>query len=87
MASVHCAAATENFLVMENHSIEVPWWNDMVTGPDKPIVNKGFITVPDKPGLGVTLNDDVVKQHLAEPGYFEPTTQWNVDRSNDRSWS
>jgi L-alanine-DL-glutamate epimerase-like enolase superfamily enzyme len=87
MAGVHCAAATENFLVMENHSIEVPWWGDLVNGVDKPIVNKGFITVPDKPGLGVTLNEDAVKQHLAEPGYFEPTTQWNTDRSNDRHWS
>ena len=89
MASVHCAAATENFLVMENHSIEVPWWGDLVSGVDKPIVNKGFIAVPDKPGLGVTLNEEAVKQHLApfEPGYFEPTPQWDKDRSNDRLWS
>jgi L-alanine-DL-glutamate epimerase-like enolase superfamily enzyme len=87
MASVHCAAATENFLAMENHSIEVPWWGDLVSGVDKPIVDKGFIPVPEKPGLGVELNDDFVKQHLAEPGYFEPTPQWNVDRSNDRQWS
>ncbi|MBI1923190.1 mandelate racemase/muconate lactonizing enzyme family protein, partial [Candidatus Poribacteria bacterium] len=29
MASVHCAAATENFLVLENHSVDVPWWNEM----------------------------------------------------------
>jgi L-alanine-DL-glutamate epimerase-like enolase superfamily enzyme len=87
MASVHCAAATENFLVMENHSVDVPWWNDLVTGIQTPIVNKGFITVPDGPGLGVTLNDDVVKQHLLEPGYFEPTPEWNTDRSTDRQWS
>ena len=87
MANVHCAAATENFLVMENHSVDVPWWNDLVDGVEKPIVNKGFITVPDKPGLGVTLNEAVVKQHLLEPGYFEPTPQWNTDRSNDRLWS
>ena len=87
MANVHCAAATENFLVMENHSVDVPWWGDLVEGVEKPIVNKGFITVPDKPGLGVTLNEAVVKQHLAEPGYFEPTPQWDVDRTNDRLWS
>ena len=87
MANVHCAAATENFLVMENHSVEVPWWGDLVEGIEKPIVNKGYITVPDKPGLGVTLNEAVVKQHLAEPGYFEPTPQWDVDRTNDRLWS
>jgi L-alanine-DL-glutamate epimerase-like enolase superfamily enzyme len=87
MANAHVAAATENFLVMENHSVDVPWWNDLVEGVEKPIVNKGFITVPEKPGLGVTLNEAVVKQHLLEPGYFEPTPQWNTDRSNDRLWS
>lgn len=87
MANVHVAAATENFLVLENHSVDVPWWGDLVEGIEKPIVNKGFITVPEKPGLGVTLNEEVVKQHLLEPGYFEPTPQWNTDRSNDRLWS
>jgi L-alanine-DL-glutamate epimerase-like enolase superfamily enzyme len=87
MANVHCAAATENFLVLENHSVDVPWWNDLVEGIEKPIVNKGYITVPDKPGLGVTLNEAIVKQHLMEPGYFEPTPQWNTDRTNDRLWS
>jgi len=87
MANVHCAAATENFLVLENHSVDVPWWDSLVEGIGKPIVDKGFITVPDKPGLGVTLNEDVVKQHLLEPGFFDPTPQWNIDRTNDRQWS
>src|SRR5213594_3330606 len=58
MANVHCAAATENFLTLENHSVDVPWWGDLVEGIEKPIINHGFITVPDKPGLGVTLNDE-----------------------------
>ncbi|MGE5646818.1 MAG: mandelate racemase/muconate lactonizing enzyme family protein [Acidobacteriota bacterium] len=86
-ANVHCAAATENFLVLENHSVDVPWWNDLVEGVEKPIVNKGFVTVPNKPGLGITLNDDVVKQHLLEPSYFEPTPEWDKERSWDRTWS
>ncbi|HWC00336.1 MAG TPA: enolase C-terminal domain-like protein, partial [Bryobacteraceae bacterium] len=87
-ANVHCAAATENFLVLENHSVDVPWWNDLVTGVEKPIVNKGYITVPDKPGLGVELNEEVVKQHLREPGkYFLPTPEWDKERSHDRLWS
>jgi L-alanine-DL-glutamate epimerase-like enolase superfamily enzyme len=87
MANVHCAAATENLLALEFHSQDVPWWHDLVEGVEKPIVNRGFIKVPDKPGLGVTLNDEVVKQHLAEPGYFEPTPQWDKERSADRQWS
>jgi len=88
MASVHCAAATENFLACENHSLDVPWWQDLVDGVEKPIINRGFIKVPDRPGLGVTLNDEVARQHLL-PGttYFAPTPQWNQERSWDWLWS
>src|SRR6185437_930010 len=89
MASVHCAAATRNFLALENHSLDVPWWQDLVDGVPKPIIDKGYIAVTDKPGLGVTLNDEVVKQHLMKgTGYFEPTPEWNNRNSyNDRLWS
>jgi len=88
MAAVHCAAATENFLACENHSLDVPWWQDLVEGVEKPIINRGFITVPDKPGLGVTLNEDAVRRHLAPgTGYFEPTPQWDHERSGDWLWS
>jgi L-alanine-DL-glutamate epimerase-like enolase superfamily enzyme len=87
MANIHCAAATENVLVLEFHSEDVPWWNDLVEGVEKPIVNLGFAKVPETPGLGVTLNEEVVKQHLQEPGLFEPTPQWDKERSSDRLWS
>jgi L-alanine-DL-glutamate epimerase-like enolase superfamily enzyme len=84
MANVHCAAATRNFLALENHSLDVPFWQDLVTGIEKPIVNKGYIKVPDAPGLGVTLNDDEVKRHLKPgTGYFEPTPTWDERQSND----
>jgi L-alanine-DL-glutamate epimerase-like enolase superfamily enzyme len=89
MANVHCAAATENFLALENHSLDVPWWSSLVLeGVKAPIVDHGFIAVPDRPGLGITLNEDVVRQHLAPgTGYFEPTPQWNEEKSWDRLWS
>jgi L-alanine-DL-glutamate epimerase-like enolase superfamily enzyme len=89
MANAHCAAATQNFLVLEHHSLDVPWWSSLVQeGVSKPIVQRGFIEVPDRPGLGVTLNEDVVRQHLAPgTGYFEPTPHWDNERSWDRLWS
>src|SRR5438309_237481 len=89
MANVHCAAATRNFLAMEHHSLDVPWWSSLVQeGVSAPIVQRGFIDVPDRPGLGVTLNEDVVRQHLAPgTGYFEPTPQWDNEKSWDRLWS
>jgi L-alanine-DL-glutamate epimerase-like enolase superfamily enzyme len=88
MANVHCAAATENFLALENHSVDVPWWSELVEGIEKPVVSRGYIKVPEKPGLGITLNDEVVKQHLVPgTGYFEPTPDWDKERSWDRQWS
>ncbi|PYV47822.1 MAG: mandelate racemase/muconate lactonizing enzyme family protein [Acidobacteria bacterium] len=89
MANVHCAAATQNFLALENHSLDVPWWSSMVQEYTKsPMVNHGWIEVPDRPGLGVTLNEEVVRQHLAPgTGYFEPTPEWDREKSWDRLWS
>ncbi len=88
MANVHCAASTLNFLALENHSLDVPWWDSLVEGVEKPIVNHGWIAVPAKPGLGITLNEDAVREHLMPgTGYLEPTTQWDNERSWDRLWS
>jgi L-alanine-DL-glutamate epimerase-like enolase superfamily enzyme len=89
MANVHCAAATLNFLALENHSLDVPWWSSLVQeGAKTSIINHGFIDVPDRPGLGVTLNEDVARQHLApKTGYFDPTPEWDQERSWDRLWS
>jgi L-alanine-DL-glutamate epimerase-like enolase superfamily enzyme len=88
MANLHCAAATENFVALEHHSVDVPWWEDLVTGPTKPINQRGFATPPDRPGLGIELVEEVVKAHL-KPGtqYFAPTPEWDNERSWDRLWS
>lgn len=88
MANLHCAAATNNVVALEHHSVDLPWWEDMVSGIEKPIVSEGYARVPDKPGLGVDLNEDVIRPHLREgSGYFEPTPQWDKERSWDRTWS
>ncbi len=77
MAAVHLAATIRNFVVMEHHAVDMPWWQDLVTGPKKPIIREGYIDVPDTPGLGVELNEAVVKEHLRYPGYFEPTPMFD----------
>ena len=89
MASVHCAAATSNFMVLENHSVDNPWWDAMVTGLPNPIIQDGYINVPDTPGLGIDLNEEVIREHLhsEETDYFAPTTEWDSERSHDRLWS
>jgi len=85
MASVHTAAATENFVCLEHHSLDVKWWNSAVTPAIE--LDGGFAVVPNRPGLGVEPNPEVLKQHLLEPGWFEPTPQWDKERSWDRLWS
>lgn len=90
IAAAHIATATENFLALEYHSVDVPWWDDIVTGFDGPIVKNGFIELSDKPGLGIDdLNDELLRQHL-QPGVtdiWQPTDQWDDDMSWDRTWS
>ena len=88
LGSVHSAAATENFVALEHHSVDKPWWDDLVTGIEKPIVQEGFVQVPETPGLGVELNDEAVQEHLREgTELFAPTPEWDEPRSWDRIWS
>jgi L-alanine-DL-glutamate epimerase-like enolase superfamily enzyme len=91
LASVHCAAATENFMVLENHSVDqLEQWSSMVEGLPVPLIEDGHIAVPEGPGLGFTdLNEDVLKQFVDQnnPGIFEPTDRWDNEGAHDRLWS
>lgn len=90
LAAVHSVAATENFLTLEFHSCDCNWWDDIINGLPKPLVKDGYITVPDKPGLGIeSLNNEVLAEHINcdFPGMWESTDQWNDDYSHDRLWS
>jgi L-alanine-DL-glutamate epimerase-like enolase superfamily enzyme len=91
VASVHCACTLRDFVCMENHAMDIPWWEDLVTGIDKPLIKDGHYTVPEKPGLGIELNDDVVKKYLREPkylhkaGYFDPTPEFDQPMSKEEA--
>ncbi len=93
MANVHSAAATQNVLALEvpNQVVDNPWWPKLVNMVGKqPLYTKGYAHVPlDTPGLGVELNDEVMKEHLhkEDTTYFRPTPEWNEKRSHDRIFS
>jgi L-alanine-DL-glutamate epimerase-like enolase superfamily enzyme len=89
MASVHCAAATQNFIALEHHFTDLPFWNDFIDGVPKPIIQEGYIPVPEGPGLGFEINEDAIKEHLVDfdRGFFEPTPDWDISNSSDRLWS
>ena len=69
MAACHACAGIRNFLVMEFHCRDVKWWNDLVIA-DGPIIQGGYVKLPDGPGLGYELNEDVARAHLAKGGAF-----------------
>lgn len=57
MATAQVCAAIPNFLAQERHWIDSPdlWRNWVKEGE---IIQNGFITLPDRPGIGVEMNDD-----------------------------
>jgi galactonate dehydratase len=67
MGACHCCAAVPNFLCLEWHWIS-RWerWNELIE--EEPLIKDGYITVSDKPGIGVTLIEDAVKK-TAVPEY------------------
>lgn len=65
VAGAHVCAAMNNFLVMEFHAQDVPWWDALVVGG--PTIVDGFIHLDERPGHGLTLDEDVARAHL-KPG-------------------
>ena len=89
LAAAHCATAVENFLALEFHSVDVGWWESLVNTSD-PILENGFLKVPERPGLGIeSLNDEIIREHLSSsvPGLWESTDNWDKFISYDRLWS
>ncbi|MFC1551258.1 mandelate racemase/muconate lactonizing enzyme family protein [Candidatus Latescibacterota bacterium] len=61
-ATMQVCAAIPNFNIMERQWNPNTWRGDLVDPPERFI--NGAITVPDGPGIGVELNESVVKKHL-----------------------
>jgi L-alanine-DL-glutamate epimerase-like enolase superfamily enzyme len=88
MANVHCAAATENAVVLEFHpeDEQIPEWENMVrTTGELPLITRGYANVPDTPGLGVELNETAIRKvlHPSDRSFFAPTEAWNERNSLD----
>jgi L-alanine-DL-glutamate epimerase-like enolase superfamily enzyme len=63
-ASAQWAASIHDYIALETITGEGDWM-DKVLLLDGPYIKDGYIQVTDKPGLGITLNPDVVRAHLA----------------------
>ena len=77
-AALHLAACTTNFKIQEH-------FNDFTetyvkdASPGNPDVVDGHFALPEGPGLGVTLNEDVVLEHPARSLHFDLfEDRWHV---------
>ena len=74
MACAHVCASVPNFMIMEwqIYFHKDPMFKEIVTYNGEMVGKDGFITVSDKPGIGVEINEEGMKKY-ATPGmpFFE----------------
>jgi gluconate/galactonate dehydratase len=66
VAAAHAAASVPNFVALEYHAFDVPWWEDLVsrTGESGDVIEDGDISLPEGPGLGIEIDWDVASEHV-----------------------
>jgi L-alanine-DL-glutamate epimerase-like enolase superfamily enzyme len=69
MAAAHACASIRSFIALESDSVELPHWQDIVLR-DGPFYKDGCLELTAKPGLGIELNEDVCRKHLAPGSSF-----------------
>jgi galactonate dehydratase len=63
-ACLQLGACTTNFKIQEHFNDFVDSWvKESAKGPGYPEVKDGYFPLPSGPGLGVTLNEDFIKEH------------------------
>lgn len=69
-AALHVAACTPNFMIQEHFNDFADSWVK-TAAPGVPEVVDGYFALPDKPGLGVELNEAVFADHPYVAGHFD----------------
>ncbi len=73
MASCHVCASVPNFMILEwqIYFHKDPMYKEIVTF-DGPMVENGFITLSEKPGIGVEINEEGMKKYaVKDVPFFE----------------
>ncbi len=70
-ACLHLAACTTNFKIQEHFNDFVDAWvKQAASGPGYPEVKDGYFSLPGGPGLGITLNEDFIREHPPQEEKF-----------------
>lgn len=65
VAALHFAVSTPNHMIQEEMVGAVPWYFDVVDGPIRMV--DGYWQVPERPGLGVEVDEAVAAAHPFAP--------------------
>jgi galactonate dehydratase len=69
-AALHVAACTPNFMIQEHFNDFADSWVK-TAAPGVPEVVDGYFALPDKPGLGVEINEAIFAEHPYVAGHFD----------------
>ena len=66
-AAAHIDACVPNFLIQECNTMDLyaPWVQDVF--PEVPVIEDGYMMLPDKPGLGIEIDEDAIAEYEWEP--------------------
>jgi L-alanine-DL-glutamate epimerase-like enolase superfamily enzyme len=65
-ASVHLAGAIQNFFRIENALGEGRGFKEKMAAGKEPVIRKSVMQFPEGPGLGLEINEDWLRQHMAK---------------------
>lgn len=77
VAALHFGIATPNFVIQEEMTGAVPWYDDVVAWPI--CKTAGRWELPELPGLGITVNEDEITKHPFEQEVLHISTATLVD--------
>jgi len=66
MHSAHLCACVPNVRIMEIDIDDVPWKDELVD--HLPVIERGELVIPTRPGWGADLNEEVARKHVWERG-------------------
>jgi len=79
VASMHICACTPNAVILETGSGQTPFFKDLFNGGLFE-VEDGYAALPDRPGLGITLNEDIAARYPYQP------KPWHTPLSTDGAY-
>ena len=68
-AALHFAASTPNFKIQEHFNDFTEEWVKSAA-PGNPEVVDGYFALPQGPGLGIKLNEDIIREHPRQHVFF-----------------